>query len=42
MNLMDYYLSKTYNEKQEQIPWGSLKYREYLYMRAYIQTDIHT
>jgi len=26
MNLMDYYLSKTFNEKQEQIPWGSLKY----------------
>mmetsp|Transcript_13853 Transcript_13853/g.21612 ORF Transcript_13853/g.21612 Transcript_13853/m.21612 type:complete len:481 (-) Transcript_13853:121-1563(-) len=26
MNLMDFYLTKTYNEKQEAIPWGSLKY----------------
>jgi len=26
MNLMDYYLTKTFQEKQEAIPWGSLKY----------------
>ena len=26
MNLMDYYLTKTFDEKQEAIPWGSLKY----------------
>jgi len=26
MNLMDYYLTKTFDENQEAIPWGSLKY----------------
>ena len=25
-NLIKYYLTKTYDEKQEQIPWGSLRY----------------
>ena len=26
LSLMSYYLTKTFDEKQEQIPWGSLKY----------------